>query len=131
MFNHHNLIYLVLEIKIPGFEELGFVVSFCITAFKILKTIIFVDNIDIVGQLDLYLQSRFFLRPPKKLKLLIQIFSANLIVDTRSLFLKDFGNKNTRIWICIECVGMGLNFRDIKHIYQWKLSNFIIFPKLV
>lgn len=113
-----NLTYLVSEIKKPGFEELDFVVSPHMAAFKIPKTMIFVDNIDTAGQLELYLQGRLSLRLQKKARLLIQTFSANLTVDSRSLFLDDFRNGDTRIWICTECAGMGLNLRDVEHVYQ-------------
>ncbi len=126
-----NLTYLVSEIKKPGFEELDFIVSPCIAAFTIPKTMIIIDNIDTAGQLELYLQSRLSSRLQTKSRLLIQTFLANLTVDTRSIFLKDFRTRNTRIWICTKCTGMGLNLRDIEHVYQWKLSDFIMFPELV
>ncbi len=53
--DHPNLTYLVSEIKKPGFEELDFVVPPRMAAFTIPKTMIFVDNIDTTGQLELYL----------------------------------------------------------------------------
>lgn len=89
-FDRSNLTYLISEIKKPGFEELDFVISPCIVALTILKTMIFVYNIDTVGQLKLYLQSRLFPRFQTKAKLFIQIFLANLTVDTRSHFLEGF-----------------------------------------
>lgn len=92
---------------------------------------IFVDNIDTAGQLELHLQGRLSPRLQKKARLLIRTFSANLTVDTRSLFLDDFRNGNTRIWICTERAGMGLNLRDVEYVYQWKLSDFIMLPELV
>lgn len=100
-------------------------------AFKIPKTMIFVDNIDTAGQLELHFQGRLSPRLQKKARLLTRTFSANLTVDTRSLFLDDFRNGNTRIWICTECAGMGLNLRDVELVYQWKLSDFIMLPELV
>lgn len=66
-----NLTYLVLEIKKPGFKKLDFVIFSCIAAFTIPKTMIFVDNIDTTGQLELYLQSRLFPRLQTKSRLLI------------------------------------------------------------
>ncbi len=50
-----NITYLVSEIKKPGFEELDFVMSPRSSAFSIPKTMIFVDNIDTAGDLELYL----------------------------------------------------------------------------
>ncbi len=85
--DRHNLTYLILKIKKPGFEELDFIVSPYMAAFTILKIKIFVDNIDTVGQLELYLQSQFSLRLQTKSRLLIQTFSTNLTVDIRSIFL--------------------------------------------
>ncbi len=110
---------------------MDFVISPRMAAFTIPKTMIFVDNINTTGQLELYLQSRLSPRLQIKSSLLIQTFSANLTVDTRSIFLEDFRNGNTRIWICTECADMSLNLRDIEHIYQWKFRDFIMLPELV
>lgn len=57
-----KFIYLILEIKKPGFEELIFVIFSYLATFRILKTMIFIDNIDMAGQLELYLQNWFFSR---------------------------------------------------------------------
>lgn len=42
---------------------------------------IFIDNIDIAGQMAIYLQYLFFARLSTKTTLLIQVFSSNLIVE--------------------------------------------------
>lgn len=47
--DHPNLTYLISKIKKPGFEELDFDVSLCMGAFKIPKTMIFIDNITTTG----------------------------------------------------------------------------------
>lgn len=55
LFDHPNITYLILEIKKPDFKELDFIVSPCIAASKIPKTLIFVNNIDMVERPVLYL----------------------------------------------------------------------------
>lgn len=92
-----NITYLVLEIKKSGFKKLDYIISPCIAASKIPKTTIFVDNIDKAEQLKLYLQSWLFPRLQQKVRILIQIFLANLLVDTSLLFLENFCNRNIRI----------------------------------
>lgn len=62
---------MVIKIKKPRFEELDFLVFLTTGASTILKTIIFVDKINIVGEMATYLQSRLFLRLRKKGALLI------------------------------------------------------------
>lgn len=57
LLDHPNFTYLVLEIKKPGFEKLDSDGSPYITAFKIPKIMILIDNINMTGQLEPYLQS--------------------------------------------------------------------------
>lgn len=54
---------------------------------------------------------------------IIRTFSSNLEFATQTEFLRDFQMGNTRIWICTECAGMGLNLRDIARAIQWKIPE--------
>lgn len=83
LLDYTNITYLISTIKKHGFKEVDFIVSSPLTAFLIIKTIIFIHNIDIIGDLELYLQSRLFSKLQKKAIILIQIFLANLKVDIR------------------------------------------------
>lgn len=60
LFNCLNIIHLVFKIKKSGFEELDFVISSYIATDRIPKTVIFFDNINIIGYLEPYLQIWFF-----------------------------------------------------------------------
>ena len=116
--DHPNITYMVTEIKKPRFEELDFLVSPTTGASAIPKTMIFVDNIKTAGEMATYLQFWLSPRLRKKGVLLIQTFSAILTIESRLQMLEDFRNGNTRIWICTECAGIGLNLRDIQYVFQ-------------
>ena len=55
---------------------------------------------------------------------------ANFITTLRTRFLTDLYLGKTRIWIYTECAGMGINFPDIRHTIQFKMSDCIMLSKL-
>lgn len=55
LLDHPNIIYMVIEIKNPRFEELDFFVFPTISASAISKTINFVNNIKTMGKIVTYL----------------------------------------------------------------------------
>ena len=43
----------------------------------------------------------------------IQCFHSNLSDKSKELFAKDFLWGNTRIWVCIEATGLGINIPNV------------------
>lgn len=97
LLDHPNIIYIVMEIKKPRFEELDFFVSLTTGASAIVKTMIFANNIKIAGEMATYLQSWLSSKLRKKGTLLIRTFLAILTIESWLQILEDFQNSNTRI----------------------------------
>ncbi len=101
----------------PGYEDLAFLVPSGGAIGEILKTMIFVDLIDDAIKMAKYLRSRLpesIRNDKKKADVIIRTFSANLSITSRTKFLADLRSGDTRIWICTECAGMGINLPDIQ-----------------
>lgn len=128
-----NLTYTVAPIRKAGFEDLAFIIPSAGTVSDIPKTMIFVDSIDEATEMVKYLRSKLFkriktLRRPLEI---IRTFSANLTAESRARFLQDLCSGETRVWVCTECAGLGINLRDILRAFQWKISEHLALPDLV
>lgn len=115
-----NLIYMIIPIRRPKFEDLEYTVACDGVIALIPKTFIFVDNINhsIAMRKYLCLVLCRQKQSSKEAKAVIQPFSFNLEPATWYRFFQDIRWGNTRVWICIECAGMGINLRDIAQIIQ-------------
>lgn len=106
-----NILQVVGQITKPGFEDLRFLIP---SDGPIPKTMIFVDNIDDSMTIAALLRAAL----PKYLRakgdLLIRTFNSNLETSTRSEFLEDFRNGDTRIWVYTDAAGMGVYIGNIK-----------------
>lgn len=49
---------------------------------------------------------------------IIRSFSSNIIASTREFFMQEFENGNTRIMICTDTAGIGINIQDMAHAIQ-------------
>lgn len=94
---------------------------------------IFVEKIDKGVQIAKYLLSRFpkFICREKRPDHIIHTFMANLTTILRTQFLSDLRLDETQIWIYTEYTGMGINLPDISCVIQFKISDYIILPKLL
>lgn len=123
--------YIVSPIFKTGLKDLDFLIPIGITVDKISKTMILVDNINDTIQIAKHLCSRLPKRIQKEERPnhIIYIFTANLTTPSRTKFLADLRSDETRIWICTKCKDMGINFLDIHHTIQYKISDYIILLK--
>ena len=128
-----NLTYMVTPIRNPGFEDLAFVIPRGGAVADIPKTMIFVDSIDKAVQMTKYLRSRLSerIRTTSRPDEIIRTFSANLTAASRTRFLQDLRSGETRVWVCTECAGLGINLRDILRSFQWKVSKHLTLPDLL
>lgn len=108
LLDRPNITYLVREIVKPKYEDLTFLVPNSSGAGAIPKTTIFVDNIDEVQRIAVYLRMILPSRLQGKRAKIICTFSLNLESATQIEFLRDFQMGNTRIWICTECAAWAL-----------------------
>ncbi len=84
---------------------------------------IFVDSVEKDRALTIYLQTRL----PDKLKDrgedIIKSFSSILEATTKTDWLEKFLSDDTRIIICTDAAGMGVDILDIKRVIQWKIVD--------
>lgn len=97
-----------------SFKELNYLVTSITLAAAISKTIIFSDNIDTVRKIAIHFQGRLSAKLRNKTNILIQIFFANLTVESWTQFFEEICNGNIYIWIYTKCTNMGLNLCNIQ-----------------
>ncbi len=73
------------------------------------KTMIFVDKIEDRIKMAQYLRLLLLKLLRKKRDQIIQTFSSNQESSRREFFMEEFENRNTRILICTDIAGMGVN----------------------
>ncbi len=127
-----NLTYIVSPIRKTGFKDLNFLIPSGGAVGEIPKIMIFVDKIDDAIQMAKHLQSRLskHIRREERPNHIIRTFATNLTIISRTKFLVDLHSGETRIWICTECAGMGINIPHICHAIQFKISDYIMLPEL-
>lgn len=87
------------------------------------KILIFVNNIFKGINIAKYLKSLFFAKLYRKIYQIIQTLYFILEMDTKTILLKNFPNRDMQIMICINITGIDINIPDIKYIVQWKLAK--------
>ncbi len=116
--NCPNLTYIVSPIRKAGFKNLDFLIPSGGAVSEIPKTMIFVDKMNEAIKMAKHLRSRLpeYIQNERDPEDIIRTFSANLTTTSRSKFLADLRSGNTRIWICMECTGMGINLSNIRRV---------------
>lgn len=114
-----NITYTVAPITSSGFEDLKFLILPKISGIgNIEKTMIFVDSIKKGIALGIYLQTLL----PDNLKDrgndIIKSFSSILEAKTKTDWLEDFLNGNTKIIICTDAAGIRVDIPDIRRVIQ-------------
>lgn len=115
-----NITQMVTNITKPGFRDLEYLIP---KAGLIPKSMVFADKIDNAMAIAAYLRC---LLPPKdqdQADVLVRTFYSNLETHTRSEFMEDFWNRETRILICTDAAGMSINIPNITQVIQWKVSE--------
>ena len=131
-----NITYMVQEIKKKRFQELdillpsGEVVAVA-SVQDIPKTMIFVDKIDEGILIAEYLQLLLPQHMSHQENEIIRPFSSNLQASTREYFMDEFRNGNTRMLVCTDAAGMGVNIPDVARAIQWKISDHLVLAALL
>lgn len=126
-----NITYMVKEIQRPGFEELNFLIPQIGGAGAIPKTMLFMDSIEEGMDMAMHLRKLLPEHLRNKGEEIIRVFSSTLRGTTRDDFLRDLELGNTRIWICTDAAGMGINLRDIVRSIQWKIADHLVLASLL
>lgn len=117
--NCPNIMQMVAKIKKPKmFNKLVFFFPIVDKILAILKIMIFVNNFNEEVILAIYLQNLLFAQMKSFKKRLIKTFTLILKPDTKIKYLKKFCNSDTRILICIDTAGMGIDIKNIVQIVQ-------------
>lgn len=112
-----NITYIVALIISFGFEDLNFLIPLKISIIdNFEKTIIFVHSVEKGIALGIYLQTLLLDNLKDRRDNIIKSFSSVLKTKTKTDWLDAFLNGNTRIIICTNFAGMGVNIPDKKRV---------------
>lgn len=92
--------------------------------FDLPKSMVFVDNRNSAQAIANYLRSRL---PQDRFSLekrveLITVYTAAIEIGTRNVIMENFRKGNTRILVCTDAAGMGMDIPDVKIVVQYRLS---------
>ena len=114
-----NITYTIASITSSGFKDLNFLLPPKISGIgNIKKTMIFVDSIEKSIALAKYLQSLLPNNLKNRGEKIIVSFSSILEAKTKTDCLDDFLNGDTKILICTNVAGMGVDIPDIRRVIQ-------------
>ena len=96
------------------------------------KAMVFVDSIDRAHGIVESLQKSLYCRGFAVLEaeLVVRPFSANLEQMTRKAFMEFFRMGNTRVLVCTDAAGMGIDVSDVQIVMQWGLSKHLTLAAL-
>lgn len=120
-----NITYMVRKIEQKAYSDLKILVPTDGGVGDIPKTMLFVDNIDEGIAIAAYLQTLLSESMLHAGKEIIRAFSSDLEADTKKGFMEDFALGNTRIWVCTDAAGMGVDIRDVARAIQWKIRDHV------
>lgn len=126
-----DITYSVAQINKPGYEELDFLLPKKSGLSRIPKTMVFVDSLDEGIALAKYLRSRLPGELRSRGKKIVRSFLSDLEPQTKTDWLQDLLTGDTRILICTEAAGMGVNISDIKRVVQWKIYQHLTFAAML
>ena len=88
------------------------------------KAMIFVDSIDKGYKIAQFLRACICKRfSSDDAAMAVKPFSANLESSTRESFMQYFAAGDTRILVCTDAAGMGVNVRDVDVVMQWGIGT--------
>lgn len=82
------------------------------------KTMIFVDSMNKSIKITMYLCSMLDELMRKLEDLIVWPFAFNLRANTKVFFMEDFRLGNTRILVCTDAAGIGVDVQDVKRSIQ-------------
>jgi superfamily II DNA/RNA helicase len=119
-----NICKIVSTIQKPGYGDLDiFLPKDISTPNEIPTTLIFHDSVQ--GGLNIvqYLRQRLPTHLRNRREIIIRVYAGFLEGDVRALYEQDLAVGLTRIMICTDACGMGVDLRAIKRVVQWKVMS--------
>ena len=126
-----NITYMVQKITKPGFGELDALLFQEKGIADMPKTMIFVDSINEGVGITMYLCSMLHGPMRESKDIIVRLLASNLRASTRVMFMDNFRLGNTRILVCTNAAGMGVDVRDVKCSIQYKITDHLLFAALV
>jgi hypothetical protein len=121
----NNVRLLISKAAGAGYHDLDFLLDQSSIVSLIPKTMIFVDSKAEAQSLAGYLRSRL---PPATMQSgvsddIIRVYTASLDPPTRAEFMRLFKAGDSRILVCTDAAGMGMDIRNINIVIQFKLTE--------
>ena len=120
-----NITYMVQKIEQKGYGKLDILIPKEGGVGDISKTMLFVNNIDESITIAAHLQNRLPESMWPTAKQIISAFSSDLEADTKKALMENFALGNTRIWVCTDAAGMGIDIEDVERAIQWKIRDHV------
>jgi hypothetical protein len=118
-----NITLFVAEIQHSDFSDLKFLVPKGISkASNIPPALAFADNINEIGEIVTYLWTLLPDSLQSEKRELVRVYHADLPDIVRQMYMDDFQAGKTRILVCTDACGLGVNIREVDYVVQWKLT---------
>jgi superfamily II DNA/RNA helicase len=119
-----NICKIVSTIQKPGYGDLDILLpEVIVTPNDIPTTLIFHDSIEGGIAIARYVRRRLTLHLSNDSKVIIRVYAGFLPDDVRSQYEQDVASGRTRIMVCTDAYGMGVNLKGIKRVIQWKVMS--------
>lgn len=124
-----NIRYQVIPIEETGSADLNILIPKASefadeSEYSIPVTLVYVDDkkngINLAEELRRLVPSKF---SNAARNVLIRVYFADLDADVRETYIVDLAQGITRIMVCTEACGLGVNLSNIARVVQWKVSN--------
>src|SRR5579859_6353765 len=118
-----NITFSAHEIGSPGFDQLNFMIpDLAFLAHQIPLGMVFIDNINKGMALVTHFRNHLPIRLRPHGSELVRLFNWEFDSLTRNTYLDDFRNRETRILVGTDAMGMGIDIKRIQTVAQWEIS---------
>ncbi|KAF8834418.1 hypothetical protein BDN67DRAFT_985334 [Paxillus ammoniavirescens] len=114
-------VVMYMEQEVNSFKDLVFLLRHGARKESIEKTIVYIDNLEMLTALLWSLQSRLVILG--LLPMLVDIHHAGLSSNHQEKSLKDFESGETRILLASEKIGAGINFSGVLQVVQYLIHG--------
>ena len=94
-------------------------------------TLLYVDNINMGIDIVEQLRNRFPEGLRKHRSEVIRVFTGDLDAEAREVFIEDLRSGKTRIMVCTEACGLGVDLHNIVRVVQWQISELLTSSRLI
>jgi hypothetical protein len=117
-----NIRIIISKIEGPGLEDLKMLVP-TTPETDIPPTLIYIDNKDEAGRIARTMREWLPPEHQSNKHRLIRVYSGALAEKARNSYMKALKSGKTKIFICTDACGMGIDLRCIKRVVQWRIHS--------